>query len=349
MKKVLDRYSRLKLSLYAVAWTLAFTLPFIMQAYEVSSGYRSSFEWTRVRTGEVLVMSFFVLFLVNNFVLLPKLFMQRRKTLYFMAVVFALVVLWMALPVPHRPPRPRPSGLELRRPPINMFKVTNMIIGLCVICVNMAIKLYVDSMRREAMLMQVRSEQMRSELAGLRYQLNPHFLMNTLNNIQALALIGDSRTVEAIRQLSLLMRYILYETANAEVPLRKETDFLENFISLMKIRYTGNVIITFRHNDMDDVSVPPLLFVTFVENAFKHGVSYNETSPIDISLVQAEDRIIFTCENHVFGTHGHGHASGVGLENVRRRLHLIYGDSARLDIYDDGRRFKVNLQIPFTR
>ena len=229
-----------------------------------------------------------------------------------------------------------------------MFKVTNMIVGLCVISANMAIKFYIDSLRRESVLMQVRSEQMHSELESLRYQLNPHFLMNTLNNLQALALTGDDRTVEAIQQLSLMMRYVLYDTGSSEVPVEKEASFLQNFISLMKLRYADNVNVSFRCTVAEGVSVPPLLFVSFVENAFKYGVSYREPSPIDINLCVDGGYVCFGCVNRIFGNHGHGHGSGVGLENVRRRLQLIYGGNAVLDINRDSGLYRVNLKIPVT-
>ena len=170
--------------------------------------------------------------------------------------------------------------------------------------------------------------------------------MNTLNNIHAMVDIDTEKAKALILELSKLMRYVLYEGANSTVPLQHEVDFLNNYLTLMRIRYTEKVKI-----DVDipasvpDRNVPPLLFIPFVENAFKHGVSYQKESFIHIQLLIDDDTLSFVCRNSKIDEKDEEHG-GVGLANVKKRLQLIYGDNHSLDITDDNKVFDVHLSIP---
>ena len=165
-----------------------------------------------------------------------------------------------------------------------------------------------------------------AELKNLRSQINPHFLLNTLNNIYALTAIDQSRAQEALLQLSQLLRHILYDNQEAEVTLKDEIKFLESYINLMKIRLSGNVDVRFDSQvSRPDLRVAPLLVVSLVENAFKHGISPTEPSFVHVSL--STDNNQFVCQiensNHPKTEKDHsGH--GVGLQQVQRRLDLSY-------------------------
>ena len=176
---------------------------------------------------------------------------------------------------------------------------------------------------------QLQEEQQRhteAELAWLKNQINPHFLFNTLNNISSLAAIDGEATQEAIAQLSDLLRYAMYETNKAAVPLQGEVDFMRNYIALMKLRVGSNTVV----NTEFDVSNPqqeiaPLLFISIIENAFKHGVSSNRPSYIIIRLKQEEQQLSFECRNSNYPkTATDRSGKGIGLENTRRRLDLLY-------------------------
>jgi LytS/YehU family sensor histidine kinase len=150
-----------------------------------------------------------------------------------------------------------------------------------------------------------------------------------------------------ILELSKLMRYVLYEGAKTLVPLQKDINFMRNYINLMKLRYTDKVKIDIDiPENIPDKSIPPMLLITFVENAFKHGVSYKDNSFITIKLTCTDERLYFSCQNskHPESTNEQG---GVGLANVKKRLELLFGDNHHLDIHDEDNTYMVNLEIPF--
>ena len=165
-----------------------------------------------------------------------------------------------------------------------------------------------------------------SEYLTLRSQINPHFLLNTLNNIYALTAIDQDRAQDAIQQLSKMLRHMLYDNQESEVELCNEVQFLENYINLMKIRLSQNVDVTFVPQiARPDVKIAPLIFISLVENAFKHGISPTEHSFVHINLVSMCNEITFSIENSnhpktSLDRSGHG----IGLSQVQRRLDLAY-------------------------
>ena len=162
-----------------------------------------------------------------------------------------------------------------------------------------------------------------AELDSLRFQTNPHFLMNTLNNIYALTTFNTLQAQEAIRQLSAMLRHILYDNQEPAVSVESEVDFLKNYIELMKIRFSNNINITFDTAlDTEDTKIAPLILIPLVENAFKHGVSEENPSFIRIVFKADSRHIDFLIENSNYQNNDDGH--GIGLEQVQRRLELAY-------------------------
>ena len=166
----------------------------------------------------------------------------------------------------------------------------------------------------------------KAELYNLRSQINPHFLLNTLNNIYALTAIDQERAQDAIQQLSKMLRHMLYDNQESSVALSDELQFLENYISLMKIRLSANVDVTFTHNvEVPGVRIAPLIFISLIENAFKHGVSPTEQSFVHIEINATDHDINCRIENsnHPKSSQDRsGH--GIGLNQVQRRLDLAY-------------------------
>jgi hypothetical protein len=203
-----------------------------------------------------------------------------------------------------------------------------------------------------------RAEKMRSELAAvqldtevkfLKSQVNPHFLFNTLNNLFSMAQRkGNEDLADGISKLSGMMRYMIYESNEEKVPLKKEIEYLEDCIVLNKLRYADNEVdVSFHHpRNTSDVTVAPMLFIPFVENAFKHGVAIGHHSQIVIAISVQDKKLIFTCENPNFGAiKKMEEESGIGLENVKRRLELVYPGRHELQIQDVNGKYLVNLQI----
>ena len=170
--------------------------------------------------------------------------------------------------------------------------------------------------------------------------------MNTLNNIHALVDIDPEQSKESIVELSKMLRFVLYEGNKPTVPLYRELDFLDHYITLMRLRYTDKVIITVKKPDeLPNCEIPPLIFITFVENAFKHGVSYQKDSFIDINVKTTDDKLLFSCRNSKIPDEEDKHG-GVGLQNVKQRLELIYGKNYTLNIDDEPEEYNIQLTLP---
>jgi len=174
--------------------------------------------------------------------------------------------------------------------------------------------------------LQAETAQTEAELSNLRSQINPHFLLNTLNNIYALTAIDTNKAQDAIQQLSVMLRHMLYDNQETEVEFSKEIQFVENYISLMKIRLPQNVDVKVERDIQNpNLMVAPLLMISLVENAFKHGVSPTEPSFIHIKTTQNESQIEVVIENSNHPkTNQDRSGHGIGLQQVQRRLDLAY-------------------------
>lgn len=189
-------------------------------------------------------------------------------------------------------------------------------------------------------------EKMETELKFLRNQTNPHFLMNTLNNIYALARKKSNDTAEVVMKLSELLRFMLYESGQNRIALTDEIKVLEDYLELERMRYNKRLIVTFTKNiDSNAYQITPLLLLPFVENAFKHGVSETRfESFVHINMHVEKSYLNFIVENSREQGPKHNGTKNIGLYNVRRQLELMYKDF-NLDVKDDGNTFKVHLTL----
>ena len=253
----------------------------------------------------------------------------------------------------------RPDMKE-RRPDPPMFLAEKNIISsmilVLLIGMNLGVKLYLKNDKDSKEMQQLEKQNLQQQLEYLKYQINPHFFMNTLNNIHALVDIDPEKAKTTIVELSKMMRYILYEGNKSFIPIVREIQFINNYITLMKLRYTDKVKISLNiQNTINDKGIPPLMLITFIENAFKHGVSYQQDSFINISISLTGKRLYFTCinskkpeDNSEKEETGLPKQGGVGLANVKQRLELIYGDKYTLDIKDNIDTYNVKLDLPMT-
>jgi LytS/YehU family sensor histidine kinase len=203
-----------------------------------------------------------------------------------------------------------------------LFVLLNMIMGAIAIGILHFIR--VRKIRQQ--LQEEKAKNTEAELAWLKNQINPHFLFNTLNNISSLTQIDPDAAQDAIAQLSDLLRYAMYETNKKMVPIQGEVEFMRNYISLMKLRCNDKTVVNFQLSTFNSqLEIAPLLFISLIENAFKHGVSSSRPSTIDIRLLQEDDKLVFTCDNTNYPKDDADRSgSGIGLENTRRRLDLMY-------------------------
>ena len=235
--------------------------------------------------------------------------------------------------------------------------IVSSIMLVLLIGMNLGVKLYFKNDKDSQEMQQLEKQNLQQQLEYLKYQINPHFFMNTLNNIHALVDIDPEKAKTTIVELSKMMRYILYEGNKPFIPIVREIQFINNYITLMKLRYTDKVKISLNIQEpTNDNGIPPLMLITFIENAFKHGVSYQQDSFINISISFIGERLFFTCINskkpedkNEKEETGLPKQGGVGLTNVKRRLELIYGDKYTLGISDNADTYNVKLDLPISK
>ncbi len=256
------------------------------------------------------------------------------------------------LPNVHLSPSPPPP------PPEMAFTVDDWrdmqlvmsLIFLSVLGVAVAYFFIKQWIRNDLARSQAEAQQLSTEIKFLKSQINPHFLFNTLNNLFSMAQEkGNDGLADSISKLSGMMRYMVYDSNAASVPLTKEIKYLEDCIALNKLRYADDEVSVMFHypEQSGSVTIAPMLFIPFVENAFKHGVSIGKTSVIDIGIVISGHRLIFTCLNTNYSTvkKMEDEKSGIGLENVKRRLDLLYPGKHHLQITEDDGKYIVKLEI----
>ncbi|MBQ8271063.1 MAG: histidine kinase [Bacteroidaceae bacterium] len=247
----------------------------------------------------------------------------------------------------HRPPKDKVKALPYAL--VHPDSVQILIIVFTLIF-NICVRLFFLTLRSDEHLKELEKQKLRTELNFLKYQINPHFFMNTLNNIHALIDIDKDKAQESLIGLSKMMRHVLYEASASFVNLSKEIEFLNSYVELMRLRYTKALKVECSFPEQcEEYFVPSLLFVSFVENAFKHGVAYNGKSDIKIDMSVNDGLIRFSCSNScVAGKKSDEKKSysGIGIDNVRKRLSLIYGEDYSLEIKRDKKIFCVTLKIP---
>jgi LytS/YehU family sensor histidine kinase len=211
----------------------------------------------------------------------------------------------------------------------------------------MAIKIARDSFIR-------RQQEKEAELKLLKSQLNPHFLFNTLNNLYGLSVMKSDKLPSLMLKLSDLLRYSLYETKETYVPLEKEIKYLENYMSLEKIRLEDKTEIRFdKTGNFSDKKIAPMLLIVFVENAFKYlEVSKDKLSKVKVNLKTEENKLIFNCENtfdetEIIKQNLEAGKSGIGLQNAKKRLDLIYPNKHQLTIKKENENYVVQLILNF--
>ncbi|MEX2564388.1 MAG: histidine kinase [Cyclobacteriaceae bacterium] len=307
-----------------------------------------------------LVLSFLIfLFYLNMHVLVPRLLFRGKIWLFVITGLFlTLVILFLIIQFeklihlpelihyafrPDQPYVPRPRNFSF-----DLFTILLLLFGLGISTSVVAVQKWQSD---AALRRQMEQEKVSSELSYLKAQINPHFFFNTLNNIYALTNIDVERAQKALLKLSRMMRYVLYETDKDLTILSKEVDFLLDYIELMRLRLSDKVTL---HIDipekMSDFSIAPMLILPFIENSFKHGVSAKEKSEIYISMVLEGKVLRLKTSNTIFPNNPNSPErfnSGIGLANTKRRLSLIYGKKAQLDIdsHNPDNKFRVELKI----
>ena len=389
--KWMKQQSKYENAAYAVLWGLLFAAPLLSLWVRTMHDSTQTFNWHEIWMVWRLFAVYLVLFLIHNFLLAPLLVHGRKRWLYILLTTCMLGAFTvyqcnsrpddmrhddMRPDAMHHEPREmvrhehmRPDHPEPPAPPefeddfrprehhtpptfIGEHDIIAIVILILMCGMNLGVKFYFRSRNDQKKLVELEKQNLEQQLAYLRYQINPHFFMNTLNNIHALVDIDPERAKDTILELSKMMRFVLYEGDKHDVPLSREFDFIRHYITLMRLRYTDKVSISVDlPTEAPDALIPPLMLITFIENAFKHGISYQKDSFIDIRVTIIQhptpitQQLHFTCRNSI-AEKPNEEKGGVGLANVRQRLKLLYDDNYTLNIQDEAGVYSVELAIP---
>ena len=342
--------------LHVIGWIILFILP----QFLLTGG-----TFPNIRTIEIIIFNTFVfgvIFYLNYLWLVPRFLLRKRGLIYFPAVIVLLIFMQTGnnkafisfFPPPdadrtemqkeyhseNRQRRKFPRRMAVYNFYINAVLVSSFAVGLR----------YAERSRiREREMKELEKEKLNSELAMLKNQISPHFFFNTLNNIYSLIEINKADAQTSVLNLSKMMRYLLYESEHGNARLSREIQFMTNYIDLMKLRLSSrvNLRVDFPQK-YDDMDVPPLLFITFIENAFKHSASFKGSPFIEISLAVEGSVITFMTRNSINNPSSAGAPevdSGIGLENVKKRLSLIFDNNYDLDISNKDSVYSVTLKI----
>ena len=342
---------RLKVFLHVAFWAFMFLSP--MQ-YMRGTG-ASMLHYLMNCMPPLLMM---VVFYANYKWLTPRYFVAGKHR-YFLMINLAMIItftailhFWMDFTNEVFPPNPAfyriPDGLDTF-----LYVVRDIINFMIFATAATCLKLAQQWMWADEAIKNAENAKAHAELSNLRNQINPHFLLNTLNNIYALTAFDAPKAQEAIQELSKMLRHILYDYQQPTVPLKDEIEFLQNYINLMRIRLPQSVEVSSRFDVANsDLEIAPMLFISLIENAFKHGVSPIEPSFIHITLDADEQQIVCDIRNSnhpkTAGDHS-GH--GIGLQQVQRRLELSYYDnySWQRGVSDDGKTYYSKIVLTKTK
>lgn len=359
--------------IYLIIWVVILISPLLKHKYN-----GDTINWNDIFRAWKMIAPFFLLFLINNYILIPLLLIRKKSWLYLLFTFLTIGSIFtfnpfMKFKQPGKRDKRPLHEFMMNRPPVNdemhqfpmekepyegmrppMWQMPDMIspmvnyilIALLVLGLNVAIKFLFKSIRDEHRMKELEKHTLQTELEYLKHQINPHFFMNTLNNIHALIDLDTEKAKETVLELSKMMRYVLYDATQPTLPLTKEIGFLNNYIELMKLRYTDQVEIHISlPEEVPAIQIPPLLFISFLENAFKHGISYRQKSFIHMSMEIKGNELECQVINSSFNNAGEQY-KGVGLENVRKRLRLLYDNNYTLDIRSENNEYRILLIIP---
>lgn len=360
--------SKIRIFLHLLAWSIFISLPiYFIKRWDVGKDFIWLYYINIIING--------IIFYSNYLLLIPRFFFKSRKHRYYISVILFLIFFYFVSDtanglvfkyIPGRsdteviikkpdnrniPGPPRPVGF-FGRPPFRQMHLMNYAFtSAFLVFFSAGLRVLERHSQTEKFQKELEKEKLNSELAFLKNQISPHFFFNTLNNIYSLISINAEDSQNAVLKLSKLMRYLLYESDHGNTKLSSEIDFMKNFIDLMKLRMSDkiNLSVSFPQK-YEDINIPPLLFIPFIENAFKHGISYREPSYINIKMQIDKDSINFSCVNTLQKKNKEYKPgeSGIGLDNVRKRLTLLFPDRHKLNINKTDTEFKVLLQIIFT-
>lgn len=325
---------------------ILFWLFYVLFFGSIYGKYGKDFQWYLLES--VCMLPFVMLATyITIYLLLPN-YLKKRNLLF---TIFAVIAVLFVSTIGERMFLRKINSLEITLNSlftlsyVYLLLETNFIVATAV-----TIKIVKEWFVQQQEKHELEKRNLKTELNLLKAQLHPHFLFNTMNNLYALSLEKSSKTSEGIAKLSTLLRSILYECDEAEITLDKEINLIENYIDLERMRYGDRLNLEFEVNGpVKKMKIAPMVLLTFIENCFKHGSSNDSQNPfIKISLNVSDKDFIFFAENSkpkLIQQTKNIESGGIGLNNVKKRLEIIYGEKYELKIKDKENTFEVYLSI----
>ncbi|MFD0941707.1 sensor histidine kinase [Pedobacter boryungensis] len=287
----------------------------------------------------------YLLFIVNSRLLVSKILKQKGLILYILSALACIAILYpiigqllILLPINQI------FGRDIFS--LNPFLLENGFGAMAIIALSLPIVLAIQWGAQNTHILSLQKEKSQTELDLMKQQLNPHFFFNTLNNLYALSLQKSEKTPESILRLSELMRYTIYKGQEEKVTISQEINYLEDYIALQQIRLKKPLSLNFKqHISNQNIQIAPLLLIILLENAFKHGIEpAEEATFLNLSLSCTDQELIFSCENSIEPDKT-ATKPGIGLNNLKKRLELLYPNAYSLDITSNNIIFKTTLYL----
>lgn len=330
--------------IHILVWAVLFSLPYLL-----SSGQTSDLQ--KITEHSLIPLVFYaVIFYANYFVFINAFLFKKKVVLYFIVnAVLITFFIWLNFQLRDyfTQKYPMMEDTKINFPPKRFFMYIDGLSLIIPLIFSITLRIYERWVKTEVEKNESKNTQLESELQHLRYQLQPHFFFNSLNNIYSLVDISPEKAKETIHSLSILMRYLLYESNVEKVSLKKEIEFIERYIDIMNMRTSEKTIVNVDFPTLtDDLQVAPLLFISLIENAFKHGVSATGNSNIYFSMQIDGPKIKFESQNNnIKKSHADKSGSGIGLKNIQKRLELLYPENYFFKIQQTDQMFSTHLEI----
>ncbi|NMN38337.1 sensor histidine kinase [Pedobacter sp. SG918] len=340
------KQSRAPLILHITYWGLIFMFLIAMSAFREGSATMKDYFLSFGVIGIINVS----LFYINYIFLIPGLIKRQKKYWIYFLSFFLLLIAGTFLKTVLAVLNPEELltyrvEKEVRNFSVNSFALNAAFFSGFFLISSCIIKFIIDWFSSERVQRNLENERREMELQFLKSQLNPHFLFNSLNNIYSLAYQKSDKTADAIMKLSEIMRYMIYESNTPTVALSKEVDYLTSYIELQKIRFKDGAYIELTLNgEIDNQKIVPLMLISFVENAFKHGVVTDPAEPVKINIIANQKILHFSVVNKK-NQQNKDAQGGVGLTNVERRLQLVYPDRYKLNVVNSATHYTCELMI----
>lgn len=342
-KKLFSEF-RIPIRYHLLFWLLYFVFNFFRFA-TINNDYWYSLKSNLIEFPLNIVITYFTIYY-----LIPKYILKKKYLQFFLLFVFSLGLFYLTR-----------TGLNYilvteniwpeaqgNQEPFTVIHVVELVIGaIYVIALVSAIKLTYDWVNEKKRNDDLQRMQLETELNFLKSQIQPHFFFNTLNNLYALVIKQSPNAPNVVMKLSEIMQYVLYEVKEPKISLMKSINYLYSYLELEKLRYGDRVKSEISiDGSIDDIEIPPLLFLPFIENCFKHGTKHHEDIKVRIDFVVKDNFLYFTVANNFVKQDENTAKHGIGLKNVKRRLQLLYGSDYSLKTKSKENEYIVNLKLP---